>query len=128
MESNEVKYGLLLKKKGRILGIEIIPNGDDRYACGEFTYQLDEWSSDTPWLVDSYEQALMAKWTSEEWYNSSYEEPVNPYHPLELDIIKVITIRVPAEGTIESELEVVNNKLKTQGYATIDIEDYKKDM
>jgi hypothetical protein len=122
----KVQYGLILKKKDRILGIEKTHNGDDRQHGGEYTYRLDEWSEDK-WFVNTYEEALMAKWVSEEWYNSSHEEPVNPYHPQELEVIKVATIIVNQEEDVEEELTIVNEKLKQLGYATLDVEKYKKD-
>jgi hypothetical protein len=124
METTKVQYGLKLKKKDRILGIERTYNGDDRYACGEYTYRLDEWCGDKPWLVDSYDDVVMAKWVSEEWYNSEYESPVNPYNPLDLEIIKVVTITVVKETDLEDEIDLVNEQLKVQGYSTIDKEDY----
>lgn len=123
MESPRVQYGLVYKKKDRILGIESKYNGEDRYACGEYTWTLNEWS-DEPWLLEDLNKVLMAKWSSEEWYNSNYEEPVNPYHPTDLEVIKVVTITTPMESDTLEELEVVNEKLKEQGYAEIDVKKY----
>jgi hypothetical protein len=124
VESPKIQYGLIYKKKDRMLGIEKAYNGDDRYACGEYTYKLSEWLDEEPWLLDDLNKVLMAKWASEEWYNSSYEEPVNPYHPTDLEIIKVVTIVTTMESDVLEELEVVNENLKEQGYAPINVKKY----
>lgn len=123
IDEPRLQYGLKIVGKERLLGVEIKHNGEDRVACGEYTYQLDEWSEDT-WLMEDYNSVVMAKWTSEEWYNSSYDEPVNPYHPLELEIVKIVTITTVKDSDIKDEIEEVNAKLKEQGYNEIDADDY----
>jgi hypothetical protein len=126
VESPRIQYGLLYKRKGRMLGIEKTCNGDDRYACGEHTYTLSEWMFDEPWLLDDVEKVLMAKWSSEEWYNSDFENPVNPYAPEDLVVMKIVTITTEMESNVKDELEVVNKNLKKQGYAEIDVKKYLK--
>lgn len=122
LSDSKIYYGLKLKDKDRVLGIRKEPNVDKSYA-NEYSYYLDEWEEEK-WMTEDYDMVVMAKWTSEDWYNSTYEEPVNPYHPLELEIIKTVTITVVKETDIADEIELVNQKLKKQGYATIDKKDY----
>jgi hypothetical protein len=122
MESTKVTYGLKLKDKDRLLGIKKTHN-EGKSNCGEYTFQLDEWE-DEKWFVDDEFVVLMAKWTSEVWYNSSYEAPVNPYHPLELEVVKVVSIYVSKETNVIDELAMVNLELKEKGYAEIDEDDY----
>lgn len=125
MEESKISYGLKLKGKDRVLGVRKEYN-EGKYFANGYSYYLDEWE-DEKWTVEDYDKVVMAKWTSEDWYNSSYDEPVNPYHPLELEIIKIVTITVIKETDLEDEVEIVNQKLKSQGYSIIELKDYLDD-
>jgi hypothetical protein len=116
MESPKIQYGLMYQDKHLLSCRKTIEED------GLEWYRLDDVGE--PWLLEDYEKVVMAKWASEDYYNSSYDEPVNPYHPLDLVVVKVVTIMTYTNNEPDDELELVNKKLKEQGYATINRKKY----
>jgi hypothetical protein len=116
MESPKIQYGLSYRDE-YVLGYRKHIEMD-----GKEWFQLVGKDEGEPWLVDDIELAIMTKWSSENYINSSYDEPVNPYHSLDLQVIKIVTITTVADSDPYDEVNLVNEKLKAQGYATLDFD------
>jgi len=88
-----IRYGLKHKKYG-ILGVEISYNDESSsdnkdFFCCAIRYELSVYY-DAPWMVEEKElvKDILSENYDIEWYNSSYEQPVNPYDRKDLEIVK----------------------------------------
>lgn len=115
MESPKIQYGLSYRDEYILCCRKMFEEDEER----EY-YILDDVGEH--WLVDDKDLAVMTKWASQDYINSSYDEPVNPYHSLDLQVIKVVTITTVADSDPYDEVNFVNEKLESQGYATLDID------
>jgi hypothetical protein len=75
MSKNEI-YALWHEKEGILLSVFAEPNTGD--CCNDNSYELSMYD-DNIWAVYDFDIAEKASKTSEPWYNSSYEKPINPY-------------------------------------------------
>lgn len=113
------KYGLRSKKTGDIIRYYKEENEDKQFCNKESFYLTDDWRGQEEWYADTLEDALYVKWTSEEWYSSTYETPVNPLRPEDLEVFKVVTITGSQEMSREDEIKIVNERLRKEGYSEI---------
>ena len=90
MEKKIEKYGLRLKKTGKLLGFSISSN-EGRDFCGEYTVELEDYSDQT-WLVDDPIVAEYARNFNTPWYNSSMESPQNHFKAEDLEVVKISSI------------------------------------
>jgi hypothetical protein len=117
---HKIQYGLRYRKTGDMLHYYTVDN-DSHYAVNKshyLTHKEDE--GEGLWLLDKFEDVIMTRWVSEEWYNSRYDSPVNPYSAYDTEIVKVVTMLVTKDANTEYEIEVVNSRLKEGGWATLD--------
>lgn len=75
MSKDEI-YALWHVKEGILLSIFALPNTGD--CCGDNSYELSMYDGNI-WAVNDFDIAEKASKSSEPWYNSSYESPINPY-------------------------------------------------
>ena len=122
-----IKFGLVLKKTGELVGFTTSPNeGDD--CCG-ICYELDD-TSDRKWLVDSAEHAEYVRKFTTPWYNAGYDTPINEYDKDELEVVKVTQVIEPTKDfrsvpSMEEYLKVMYEKDDPNHYSYI-MEEYKK--
>lgn len=106
------KYGLRVKKTGRILTFYTI-NNEGRDFCGDVTYKLSDSKNDNMWLVDDPYTAEYVRNYSTEWYNAGHSTPVNDnYEPDELEVVKVKVETLPVEVSVPSMKEYLELKYK----------------
>lgn len=111
-----LKYGLRYKKTGDIV-YYYTKDVEDGYPPSHYLTHKDSEGKEM-WLVDNYWVAVMARWVSEDWYNASYDTPVNPYHAKDLEVVRVATIFVKT-GDVDEQIEYVNERLKSGGWSTL---------
>lgn len=84
-----IKYGLYHKEKNVLLNVEIT---DDTYGYESvigFTLCADDYE-ETVWLHSNIEIAESARThTAPNTIYSSYDRPVNPFNPEELEVVEV---------------------------------------
>lgn len=73
MLTQEVLYGLLNPETGRLAQVRAEYNGANRYACGEYSYYLNDYGQED-WLLQDKEQFEKALKTTTEWYNADRKE------------------------------------------------------
>jgi hypothetical protein len=114
------KYALYNSNTDELVRYYTEDNSDNNHSVNESHYLDDtHYRGKEIWLVDDYETALMAKWTSEEWYNAKYETPVNPFHPKDLSVVTYMEIMYGTGGGVEEEVKKVNQILNKQGYGEL---------
>jgi hypothetical protein len=94
------KYGLVNKKNGNVVVLDSKYNGDDRYACGEYTYRLREEKSDLKdmsclndlWLLSSPQAVMAVLNESTEWFNA--DTPEKPNHSLKPDDFEILEVEI----------------------------------
>lgn len=94
------KYGLVNKKNGNVVVLDSKYNGDDRYACGEYTYRLREKEPDLRdmscfknlWLLPSPQAVMTALHQSTEWFNA--DDPERPNHSLKPEDFEVMEVEI----------------------------------
>jgi hypothetical protein len=122
--AQRIFYGLRYKKTNDVLYYYVENNEGKQYCCDESYYLTHKHSQGKEmWLTDKYETAVVARWTSEEWYSAHYDTPVNPYHAKDLEVVKVVTLVGRKLDDIEDQVAIVNKHLTNYGYAELD-EDY----
>ena len=112
-----IKYGLLHKKSGKIIGFETLSNSDGAYCVG-VKYELDHYVNNQ-WLVDKPEHAEYVRNHSTEWYNAGYDTPNHSYKNSELEVIKIIqtinveSVKIP---TYKEYIELKRKKISEKDY------------
>ena len=109
MENKIIKYGLLLKKKNKILGFYQTSNEGSQF-CNDNTTYLSE-HEDNIWSVDDPVIAEYVRNFSTEWYNADFETPKHDFKSNKLQVVKieVITNTEPVDlkiPTMEKYLEI----------------------
>jgi hypothetical protein len=118
MNNNISKYGLRYKKTGDMI-YYYTENNEEGYPSSHYLTHKENKGKEL-WLVDDPKLAVMARWVSEDWYNASYDTPVNPYHAKDLEVVQVVTMVVPIEyPNLENQLEYVNTRLQEGGWSKL---------
>ena len=128
MQVNTKKYGLRLKKTGKLLGTNISSNEGADF-CGDVSVRLDDYSNNT-WLVDSAINAEYVRNFSTAWYNADYKNPSHNYEAEELEVVEsiIITSIAPVEvkiPTFEEYMKLKYEKSDPNHYIYV-MEEYKK--
>lgn len=93
MSKDEI-YALWHVKEGILLSVVETPNTGD--FCVDTSYTLSMYDGNI-WSVNDFDIAEKASKSSTPWYNSSYEEPINPYvqncKVVRLEIVEVLDDR-----------------------------------
>lgn len=84
-----IKYGLRVKKTGKVLGFSTSSNEDGDF-CVDVSYELDQYQ-DNKWLVDDPNLAAYVAKFSTKWFNAGYN---TPKHRFKEDELEVVTIEI----------------------------------
>lgn len=87
----QTKYGIALKKNGRILTYSTRSNNGSDF-CGETQTELQDpnWEGQQ-WLVDQLWHAEWVRTHSTPWYNAGYDTPTNFFKAEDLVVVKVVS-------------------------------------
>jgi hypothetical protein len=86
----EVEYALKIKETGELARIHSQYNGDDRYACGEYSTWLTDSLQDPVFKVNSLESLQMVLVKNTPWYNTDADKPAwGALKPEELVPVKI---------------------------------------
>lgn len=109
-EVRTVRYGLRLPN-GSLARIDSSHNGEDRFACGEYSYRLTDSECDPEFLVNSPNDLIETLTVNTRWYNTQSDRPGwGRFSRKDLTPVKVTTTVVskPLELDIPVIFECIN--------------------